>query len=100
MAQKKVRVNPASCSYVDDDHTHLTLEISLPGVKKKDIQLRMHGDNFAINAPAEDVEYATTMSFCCPVRAEEAEARYKNGLLKVVIPFRDAMDDALKIQVN
>lgn len=100
MAKERVRVKPATCSYVDDDHTHLTLEITLPGVEKKDIKLRMHDDSFAINAPADDVEYVTTMSFCCPVKAEQAEAKYKNGLLKVVIPFKDAMDDALTIDVN
>jgi HSP20 family molecular chaperone IbpA len=100
MAEDKVKVKPSVCSYVDDDHSELTLEISLPGVEKKDIKLRMHDDSFALSAPAEDVVYVTTMSFCCPVKAEEANAKYKNGLLKVTIPFKDVMDDALSVDVK
>jgi HSP20 family molecular chaperone IbpA len=100
MSEERIRVAPEVCSYVDDDHTKLTLEISLPGVAKEDINLRMHQDSFSLSAPRNETQYVTTLSFCCSVKPEEAHATYKNGLLKIEVPFKDLMEDAVKIAVH
>jgi HSP20 family molecular chaperone IbpA len=96
----KIRVAPEVCSYVDDEHTKLTLEISIPGVEKKHIKLKMHEDSFSLAAPRDETEYVTTLSFCCPVKPEAAEANYENGLLTVEVPFKDPMEDAIAISIN
>ena len=100
MAEGRVKVTPEVCSYVDDEHSTLHLEITIPGVDKNEISLKMHEDSFNLIAPRKDIEYVTTLSFCCPVIPEEAQAKYENGLLKVEIPFKDAMEDALKIKID
>ncbi len=97
---EKIRVAPEVCSYVDDEHQTLTLEISLPGVPKENIKLRMHEDSFTLSAPRDETEYVTTLSFCCPVQPDKADANYENGLLTIVIPFKDPMEDAVTVQVN
>jgi len=101
MADDRIKVKPEVCSYVDDNHTKLTLEISLPGVKKENIKLKMHDDSFYISAPREDnnTEYVSTRAFCCPVKPDKAEAKYENGLLKIEIPFKDPMEDAIAVAV-
>ena len=100
MAEDRIKVAPEVCSYVDDEHFKLTVEISIPGVKREDINLRMHDDSFSLSAPRDDIEYVTTMSFCCPVKSDQARARYRDGLLKVEVPFKDPMEDAVKVKVE
>ena len=88
------------CAYVDDKHTLLTIEVNLPGVKKENINVRMHEDSFSMSAPREDIEFVATLAFCCPVKPEAAIAKYENGLLKIEVPFKDLMEDSIKIKIQ
>jgi HSP20 family protein len=101
IAMERVRTSPDICSYVDSKQENLNIEISLPGVNKADIKLMMHDDSFNLSAPrGEDIEYVTTMSFCCPVKATKAKSAYKDGLLKIGIPFKDPMEDAVDVTIH
>jgi HSP20 family protein len=100
MTMEKIKVAPGVISYVSDDYTVLTVVIEVPGVKKEDINLRILDDSLHLSAPREDVEYVATLSFPWPVKPAKAEASYENGLLKVVVPFKDPMDDALRLEIK
>ena len=100
MAEERIKVSPDICAYVDDEHLKLTLEISIPGVKKKDIGLKMHEDSFNLSAPRENIEYVAALSFCCPVKPQAAKAKYESGLLKIEVPVKDPMEDAVKVEVT
>ena len=100
MAEERVRVSPEVCSFVDDEHSILNIEVSIPGASKEDIVLRVHEDSLNLKAPRGDIEYVTTLSFCCPVEAEKAKAVYKNGQLLIDVPFKDRMQDAVKVKIE
>ncbi len=95
----KVKMPAEVCSYVDEEHMTLHLEISVPGVKREDVKLKMLEDSFNLSAPREEFDYTATMAFCCPVRAKDARAEYRDGLLKIEVPFKDPMDDAVEVAI-
>ena len=100
MEKERNRVSPELCVYVDEGHTKLTIEASIPGAKKDDITVKVHEDSFSLSAPREDMEYVTSLAFCCPVKPEAARAKYENGVLKIVVPFKDLMEDAIRVKIQ
>lgn len=71
---------------VEDDNA--CVEIELPGVKKRDITLKMTDDNFTLQAPKDDIEYVGAWTWCCPVDSTKASATYDNGLLRIEAPLQ------------
>ena len=97
---ERIKVGPDICSYIDDEGEHLTVEISIPGVRKEKIDLKLKEDSLYLTAPRDDVEFVGALAFCCPVVPDRAEAHYEDGLLKVTIPFKDQMENALRVKID
>lgn len=100
MTEEKISVSPDVCSYFDSDDKHINIDISLPGVKKEDIRLKLLEDSLFLSAPRDDLKYVTTLAICCLIVPEKTTASYNNGLLRIIAPFKDKMDGAIEINVT
>lgn len=100
MAEHIRKVAADLCSYVDEDNGKLKMEVSLPGVKKEGISLKIRDDSFSLTAPRDDIEFVSSGTFCCPVKPDSADATYENGLLRIEIPFKDVMEEAVTVNIH
>lgn len=98
MSERKVA--PKVFAYPDEEHENLLVEVELPGVAKENIKFKLHEDSFYIHATKEGVEYATSYSICCPVKAEKADAKYADGLLSVKVPYKQPFGDAVEVKIK
>lgn len=57
-------------------------------------------DSVYVSAPARDIEYVSAPALGWPVKPDKAEAAGENGLLGFEMPFKDPMEDAVKIAVR
>lgn len=83
------------------------VKVQLPGIKKEDIEIELDNDFMTITAEIQEEreekeeaeknaryhtsefrygKYQRTISFDQPIKSEEAEAKYKDGVLKITIP--------------
>ena len=98
------------------------VKVQLPGVNKDDIEVELDNDFMTISAKIEEEreekeqedknmkyhtcefrygKYKRTISFDHPIRAEEANANYKNGILTIKLPkqhIQEAKTRKLEIQ--
>jgi len=97
---RKRVLTPEICSWVDDEGEGYEIEIYLPGVEKDTIELKMRDDRFFIKGETDTITYYGQYLICCPIDAEQAKSVYKNGLLKIHVPFKDLIDESINIKIN
>lgn len=98
--QNKMIVAPSLMAWADDKHSNYHIEVKLPGVEKESLVLKMHEDSFFLKGETDDTVYIGSYAVCCEVDPKKAKAVYKNGLLKVDVPFKNVMEGAVDIQIE
>ncbi|MFX0056670.1 MAG: Hsp20/alpha crystallin family protein [Candidatus Hodarchaeota archaeon] len=96
----KFVMSPDVCAWADDENDNYHIEITLPGVEKDTIKLKLHDDSFFIKGETDNTVYVGSYAMCCPVKPGAAKANYKNGILKVDVPFKDPMENAVDVQIE
>ncbi|MFX0027453.1 MAG: Hsp20/alpha crystallin family protein [Candidatus Hermodarchaeota archaeon] len=91
---------PELCMYDNEDSTGYIIEVILPGVEKDTIKLKMNKDNLIIYGEADTLKYGGLFQLCCPVDPDKAKSTYKNGLLKIEVPYLDLLKDTVEIEIK
>ena len=96
----RIKVAPETVAYADQERHQLIVEFAIPGAPTETIDVKILEDSVYLLAPARDIEYVSALALGWPVKPAKAEARYENGLLRIEVPFKDPMEDAVKVTIK
>ncbi len=100
MPEPRIRVAPNTVAYADSENHKLVVEFAIPGAPTETIDLKVLPDSVHLTAPARDIQYVSALALAWPVKPELAEAVYAHGLLRIDVPFKDPMEDAVKVAIK
>ena len=100
MSGNRIKVAPETVAYADAETRKLVVEFAIPGAPTDTIDVKILGDSIHLTAPARDVEYVAALALAWPVKPDKAEAVYEHGLLRIEVPFKDPMEDAVKVTIK
>jgi HSP20 family protein len=100
MLENRIRVAPNTVAYADRENHKLVVEFALPGAPTETIDVKILADSVHLTAPARDIEYVAALALGWPVKPDQAEATYEHGLLRIEVPFKDPMEDAVKVAIK
>jgi len=86
---EKVTVPAQIFACLDDKGENYIVEIELPGVSKKNIELAMQDDLVQVRAERKDLTFLGHLHFPIKVNTKKAEAVFTQGLLSVRVPVKE-----------
>jgi HSP20 family molecular chaperone IbpA len=95
-----MKVAPDTVAYADEENNKLVVEFAIPGAPTDTIDVKILKDSVHLTAPARDIEYVAALALGWPVKPDKAEATYEHGLLRIEVPFKDPMEDAVKVAIR
>jgi HSP20 family molecular chaperone IbpA len=100
MSENRIKLAPDTVAYADGETHKLVVEFAIPGAPTETIDVKILGDSIHLTAPARDIEYVAALALAWPVKPDKAEALYEHGLLRIEVPFKDPMEDAVKVAIK
>lgn len=100
MPEYRMKVAPDTVAYADGENDKLVVEFAIPGAPTDTVDVKVLKDSIHLTAPARDIEYVAALALGWPVKPDKAEATYDHGLLRIEVPFKDPMEDAVKIAIK
>ncbi|MGO8692667.1 MAG: hypothetical protein ACLQMF_03250 [Rectinemataceae bacterium] len=100
MTKNLMKVAPDTVVYADEENLKLVAEFAIPGAPADTVDVKILEDSIHLIAPARDIEYVSSLALGWPVKPNQAEAIYELGLLRIEVPFKDPMEDAVKVVIK
>ena len=93
-------LTPQMCSWIDEEDTGYEIEVYLPGVEKDSVKLRMSEDTVFVAGDTDRIRYVGYYTLCCPVEHEKATSSYKNGLLRIHVPYKEIIMSSVEVAIE
>jgi len=100
MTENRMKVAPDAVVYADEGNLKLVVEFAIPGAPADTVDVKVLEDSVHLVAPARDIENVASLALGWPVKPDKAEAMYELGLLRIEVPFKDPMEDAVKVKIQ
>ena len=100
MQIERMKVAPVTVAYADGEQRKLIVEFAIPGAPTETVDVKVLKDSVYLLAPARDIEYVSALALGWTVKPDKAEATYEHGLLRIEVPFKDPMEDAVKVAIK
>lgn len=97
VAEERFNVIPVSCIYRDDEK--YAIQVELPGVEKKNVELEMTPSGFCVSGLRDDLKYSGCWTLEKEIVPKRARATFKEGLLTATAPMAESMKRH-KITIN
>ena len=96
----KLRIYPQICAFTDEEGTGYNIDVYLPGVEKDTVELKMTNDYIRVIGESETSKFDGAYHLCCPVEPSKARSSYKEGLLKIHVPFKEIELKTIDVKVE
>ena len=96
----KLIAYPQVCAVENEESTGFDIEVYLPGVDKDTIKLKMDTEYIYITGETDTVKYSGFYNLCCPVEPEKAKTTYKEGLLKIHVPYQEIEMRTIDVKIE
>jgi HSP20 family protein len=100
MPEYRMKVAPDTVAYADAENRKLVVEFAIPGAPADTVDVKILEDSVHLTAPARDIDFVASLALGWAVKPDKAEATYENGLLRIEVPFKDPMEDAVKVAIK
>jgi HSP20 family molecular chaperone IbpA len=100
MPDYRRKVAPYTVAYADAENRKLVVEFAIPGAPADSVDAKILEDSIQLTAPAREIDYVASLALGWPVKPDKAEATYEYGLLRIEVPFKDPMEDAVKVVIK
>jgi hypothetical protein len=100
MPENRIKVAPDTVAYADVENHKLVVEFAIPGAPTDTIDVKILEDSIHLTAPARNIEYVAALALGWPVKPDKAEAIYDHGMLRIEVPIKDPMEDAVKVAIK
>jgi len=97
---EKVTVPVEMFACLDDQGENYLVDIELPGVNKKDIELSMHEDLVLVRAQRPNQTLMGHLHFPLKVNQKRAQAKFNQGLLSVIVPVKEKRTPPVSVKIK
>jgi|PlaIllAssembly_1097288.scaffolds.fasta_scaffold210877_2 HSP20 family molecular chaperone IbpA len=88
------------CMYINHDIENYYAQVELPGVKREDIVLEVMENGLCLKGKKGENDIAGCWMLAHPISVDSVKARYESGLLDIVLPLKNKLQDGKRVNIE